>query len=95
MYGNSTAYAAKLCRDYRGGGFTDWFLPSSGQLQALSSYQDVVGGFPAHVFLGTFNYWSSTEYDSFRALDQNYNYMFTYNNPQKNQLNYVRAIRVF
>ncbi|MGF2413517.1 hypothetical protein [Ferruginibacter sp.] len=95
VYGTSTAYAAKLCRDYRGGGSTDWFLPSSSQLQALSSYQDVVGGFPAHVFLGTFNYWSSTEYDSFRALDQDYNYMFTYNNPQKNQLNYVRAIRAF
>jgi len=95
VYGNSGSYAAKLCRDYRGGGFSDWFLPSSSQLQALSSYQDVVGGFPPHIFAGAFNYWSSTEYDYFRALDQNYNYMFNYNNPQKNQLNYVRAIRAF
>jgi hypothetical protein len=95
VYGNTGLFAAKLCRDYRGGGFTDWFLPSSSQLQALSSYQDVVGGFPAHIVVGAFNYWSSTEYDSFRALDQNYNYMFSYNNPQKNQLNYVRAIRTF
>jgi hypothetical protein len=95
VYGNSGSYASKLCRDYRGGGFTDWFLPSSSQLQALSSYQDVVGGFPAHSFASAFNYWSSTEYDYFRALDQNYNYTFNYNNPQKNQLNYVRAIRAF
>ncbi len=94
-YGNTGTYAAKLCRDYRGGGFADWFLPSSIQLQALSSYQDIVAGFPAHVALGTFNYWSSTEYDYFRAWDQNYNYTFTYNNSQKNQLNYVRAIRTF
>lgn len=95
IYGNAGSYATKVCRDYRGGGFTDWFLPSSGQLQALSPYQDVVGGFPAHVIAGSFNYWSSTELDSFRAVDQNYNYMFSYNNPQKNQLNYVRAIRAF
>lgn len=95
VYGNSGTYAAKLCRDYRGGNFTDWFLPSNDQLFKLSGYQDVVGGFPTPCFLCAFNYWSSTEYDYFRAWDQNFNYGSSSNNSQKNQLNYVRAIRAF
>lgn len=95
VYGNSGSYAAKLCRDYRGGNYTDWFLPSNDQLFKLSGFQDVVGGFPTPCFLCTFNYWSSTEYDYFRAWDQNFNYGSSFNNPQKNQLNYVRAVRVF
>lgn len=95
VYGNSGTYAAKLCRDYRGGNFADWFLPSNDQLFKLSGYQDVVGGFPTPCVLCTFNYWSSTEYDYFRAWNQNFNYGSSFNNPQKNQLNYVRAVRAF
>jgi len=95
VYGNSGTYAARMCRNYTGGGFNDWFLPSSNQLFILSGYQDVVGGFPPGCFLCTFNYWSSTENNYFRAWDQNFNYGSSFNNPQKNQLNYVRSIRAF
>jgi len=95
VYGNSGTYAARLCRTYLGGGFADWFLPSNDQLFKLSGYQDVVGGFPTPCVLCTFNYWSSTEYDYYRAWDQNFNYGSSFNNPQKNQMNYVRAIRAF
>lgn len=95
VYGNSSNYAAKLCRDYNAGGFNDWFLPSNDQLFILSGYQDVVGGFPTPCVLCTFNYWSSTEFNNFKAWDQNLNYGSSFNNPQKNQLNYVRAIRAF
>jgi hypothetical protein len=48
------ASAAKICRDYTGGGKTDWFLPSRDELQQLYAGQTNVGGFFD-------NYWSSTE----------------------------------
>lgn len=95
VYGNSGTYAARMCRTYTGGGFSDWFLPSNDQLFKLSGYQDIVGGFPTPCFLCTFNYWSSTENNNFRAWDQNLNYGSSFNNAQKNQLNYVRAVRAF
>jgi len=94
VYGNSGVYAAKLCRDYRGGGFTDWYLPSTLELQILRAEKEVIGGFPPYIFMGNFNYWSSNENNYFRAWDRDFNDNTTYN-PQKNQLNYVRAIRAF
>ena len=49
-----TTSAAKLCRDYRGGGFTDWFLPSKDEIIAAS-----YGGLP---WISTgYTLWSSTE----------------------------------
>lgn len=95
VYGNTGTYAARMCRTYTGGGFNDWFLPSNDQLFKLSGYQDIVGGFPTPCVLCTFNYWSSTENSNFKAWDQNFNYGSSFNNPQKNQLNYVRAVRAF
>ena len=53
--GNSGTYAAKLCRDYNGGGKNDWFLPSKDQLNILYSQKNLVGGFSDEI------YWSSTE----------------------------------
>ena len=38
-------YAAKLCKDYRGGGFTDWYLPAIDELIRLYSQKNVVGNF--------------------------------------------------
>lgn len=55
--GNSGEYAAKLCRDYKGGGFNDWFLPSKDQLNDLYAKKITVGGFSNQI------YWSSSEYD--------------------------------
>jgi len=48
-------YAAKLCRDHRGGGHNDWFLPSKDQLNMLYTQKTLVGGFSNDI------YWSSTE----------------------------------
>ena len=56
-HGNSGSYAAKLCRDYRGGGKNDWFLPSKDQLNILYSQKSLFGGFADEI------YWSSTEYE--------------------------------
>ncbi len=94
VYGNTGLYAAKLCRDFRGGGFTDWYLPSTLELQILISESNVIGGFPPYCFLCDYDYWSSNENNYFRAWDRDLTWNTSYN-PQKNQLNYVRAIRAF
>lgn len=61
-----TDYAAGLCQQYAGGGYTDWFLPAKNQLNCLYANQTVVGGFSAAF------YWSSTEFDANFAWSQNF-----------------------
>ena len=80
--------AGTKCDDYAGGGYTDWFLPSTGEQLQLFFQRTTVGGFTA------LNYWSSTEEDASQAYDcyfagggQNYS--------GKNNVYYVRAIRAF
>jgi hypothetical protein len=55
VQGNNGSYAAKVCRDYSGGGFNDWFLPSKDQLNILYGQKTLVGNFSTDI------YWSSTE----------------------------------
>ncbi len=66
---NNGASAAKLCRDYRGGGFEDWFLPSRDELKAVWDNL-VVDGEGNYSGVGGFAnspYWSSSEYDANEA----------------------------
>jgi hypothetical protein len=51
-------YAAKLSKDYNGGGFTDWCLPSYNDLIQLLLNKNLIGG-----FLDNTIYWSSSERD--------------------------------
>ena len=63
-YANSTILAQwcnpsdapNVARVYDGGGMTDWFVPSTDEMQALWSYpnRNAIGGFPPSV------YWTST-----------------------------------
>ena len=53
--------AARLCANYRGGGFTDWFLPSKNELDEF---------FKAGISSGT--YWSSSEGDNNFAWSQDF-----------------------
>jgi len=55
--GNTGSYAAKLCKDFNGGGYTDWYLPSYGELGKLYDNRIAIGGFDNS------GYWSSTEID--------------------------------
>jgi len=86
----ATSYAAGLARAYRGGGYTDWFLPSKDELNKLYLNKVLIGGF-------YYVYWSSTEYDDpyyrytwgqqfANGFPAYYNKFATY---------YVRAIRSF
>jgi len=64
--GNSGTYAARQCRNFTGGAFSDWFLPSKDQLNILYTEKTVVGGFTTSI------YWSSTEYDTGSAWVQDF-----------------------
>lgn len=78
--------AAKVCRDYRGGGYDDWFLPSKDELAEM--YLILNGT----IILSNFC-WSSTEEDATNAWW--YNYAFGMENDAKNSTPPVRAIRAF
>ena len=86
----ATSYAAGLARAYKGGGYTDWYLPSNDELAKL--YAMKVRGFGG--FSNNY-YWSSTEYNSFAyAGIQDFfdgNQGFNYKDIPRS----VRAIRAF
>jgi hypothetical protein len=64
--GNTGTYAAKLCRDYKGGGFSDWYLPAKDQLNTLYAQKNLVGGFVSEI------YWSSSEFDTAEVWVQDF-----------------------
>jgi hypothetical protein len=87
----ATSYAAGLARAYKGGGYTDWYLPSKDELAKLYAMKLLgFGGFASNY------YWSSTEHGASTDLagTQNFgNGGQSYNN--KSFTYYVRAIRAF
>lgn len=54
----SSEYIARICAQFSGGGFDDWYLPSEDELKAVAANADEVGG---ALMAG---YWSSTEVSS-------------------------------
>jgi uncharacterized protein DUF1566 len=48
-------YAAGLAKAYKGGGYTDWYLPSKDELNKLYIQKIAIGGFSGSI------YWSSSE----------------------------------
>jgi hypothetical protein len=62
----ATSYAAGLAKAYTGGGHSDWYLPSKGELNKVYLNQAAIGGsFDALV------YWTSSEASSVSAYSQN------------------------
>jgi len=61
---NRDTYAAGICDDYTGGGYTDWFLPAKNQLNCLYTNREAVRGFDLSEF-----YWSSTEFTNFSSAE--------------------------
>ena len=84
------SYAAQLCHSLNLGGHTDWYLPSSDELNKLYLNQAKIGGFSGNA------YWSSTEYsvDAEEAWSQYFGLMAS-ETDSKNTQNNVRAIRSF
>jgi hypothetical protein len=59
-YGNTGSYAAKACRDYNAGGFTDWYLPSIDELIKIKQNESLLTG--TTFYSGADGYhWSSSE----------------------------------
>jgi hypothetical protein len=85
----SGTYAAKLCADLVLGGYSDWYLPSEGELNELYKNQIKIGGF------ATKYYWSSSEYDDVYAFYQNFANGFIRASDNKNIGKCVRAVRAF
>lgn len=86
--GNSGNYAAKLCADLVLNGFSDWYLPSKGELNQLYKQRSKVPN------LSATNYWSSTESDINNAFDQEFGGGFTFADDKSFTI-HVRAIRSF
>jgi hypothetical protein len=83
--------AAKVCRAYTGGGFTDWFLPSVDELNQMYYQRTVIGGFDTGALPW---YWSSSEADFMFVYFQ----VFTDGTQaatDKQSALHIRAIRAF
>ena len=91
MAGCATAgIAARICGDLVSGGYSDWYLPSIGELQKLYDNRAVIGGFAWND-----SYWSSSESSAGMARYMN----FFYGQPDDFWKDYgsnkVRAVRSF
>ena len=90
MAGCATAgIAARICGDLTQSGYSDWYLPSKDELNALYTNKAYIGGFADYA------YWSSSEYHIASAA-----YYTDFTNGYsdalpKNSPLYVRAVRSF
>ena len=82
----SGSYAASIARDYNGGGYTDWFLPSKDELNQLYVNRAAIGGFELTFTIGVLlRPMSLAGGAEFRQWNQT---------PDKDSSN-VRAVRAF
>jgi len=90
MAGCATAgIAARICGDLTQSGYSDWYLPSKDELNALYTNKASIGGFANDA------YWSSTEYHiASAAYYQDFSNGFVTATPKNSDL-YVRAVRSF
>jgi hypothetical protein len=80
--------AAAVASAYRGGGFSDWFLPSKDELNQLYINRAVIGDFPDDYF------WSSTENTADTAWYQYFSNGYQ-SGGTKSYYSRVRAVRAF
>ena len=91
MAGCATAgIAARICGDLTQSGYSDWYLPSKDELNALYTNKASIGGF------ANYAYWSSTEYSTASAAYyQDFTNGYADGAPKNSADIYVRAVRSF
>ena len=87
----SGSYAAVMCRNYRGGGFVDWSLPSRDELDLVYDRVKVPG---LSTFGGTY-YWSSSEIDNKAVWCERFDTGEEVSTAWKNNVMSVRPTRGF
>ncbi len=85
--------ALLICRKYRGGGFSDWYLPSKDELDNLYKYCNAVAD-TLESDDKTSVYWTSTEISATHAWAQNFS-NGTQISGAKDALARVRPVRAF
>lgn len=82
--------AASIARNYQGGGFKDWFLPSLEELKKMYINRQVIGGFSDS------DYWSSSVYDAKSETAWYINFTTGEENVEfRDKIKRVRAMRAF
>jgi hypothetical protein len=87
--GAGADYAAGAARAYRGGGYTDWYLPGKDELHRLYLNRAAIGGFASAA------YWSSSEAGTNTAWYQGFGYGVQGDSFGKHSTYLVRAVRRF
>jgi hypothetical protein len=83
--------AASVCADLVLNGYSDWYLPSLGEVQLMYSrwHLQGLGGFGGSWYL------SSSQYDPFYAWGMYFSNGYVYNSGYKGTNGHVRAVRAF
>lgn len=83
--------ANTMCRNYRGGGYSDWYLPTKDELNNIYQNLRRTGKIAGNEW-----YWSSSSYSYDTAWDQRFSDGCQYGNYHyKSYMGYVRAVRAF
>ena len=92
-----TSYAAGLARAYTGGEYSDWFLPSTDELNKMYTNKTTINTTATSNSGSNFSanyYWSSTEHDKYDAWVQFFASGSQYSNDKVDTPG-VRAVRAF
>jgi len=84
--------AGTAARAFRGGGKTDWYLPSKDELNEMYNSRAMIGDLASEQDAAY--YWSSTEFDAANAWLQGFDAGLQYS-PSKSDGDYVRPVRAF
>ena len=87
------SYAAGLARAYAGGGYTDWFLPSTDELSQMYYNKTTLEGVSGFTAFSNY-YWSSTELSITYTWGQHFTNGAQFGG-DKDFLLYLRAVRAF
>ena len=89
----STSYAAGIARLFAGGGFSDWYLPSTWELNMCFNSAAIVNKIAGVTPFLTSTYWASTETNATSGNTKTFTNGSS-SNFSKNSGNQVRAVRI-